>query len=216
MRRIAFLSLVLTSGCLGDQFADEAAVCAWAGSQVIALDETSAGGFTPNEVLALVGGAHDEVLSWTDGGETPLTITVTHDGGAVLWVDYELEDDGSGVELMLDCPDRLEFDAEVDFATEDEAFDEVWSVTVASALGEEASFFQRLDLDALGGTYEVTEVDPDDYDAVEARVSARFDAGGSTGEIVGQAEGSEGSGDEGVAYAENFDIATWEDPSPEE
>jgi hypothetical protein len=196
MRRIAFLSLVLTSGCLGDHLADEAAVCAWAGSQVIALDETSAGGFTPNEVLALVGGAHDEVLSWTDGGETPLTITVTHDGGAVLWVDYELEDDGSGVELMLDCPDRLEFDA--------------------AALGEEASFFQRLDLDALGGTYEVTEVDPDDYDAVEARVSARFDAGGSTGEIVGQAEGSEGSGDEGVAYAENFDIATWEDPSPEE
>ncbi|MBW2255860.1 MAG: hypothetical protein JRI25_14855 [Deltaproteobacteria bacterium] len=215
MRRLTFLFAVLVGGCLGEQMGDEAAVCAAVGSEVIALDEVAPGGFSPNDVLTYAAGTHAEILSWESGG-APLTLTVTHDGGDVLWVDYEWEDDGSGQELMLDCPDQLEIRARVTFATEDGSFDEGWWVTLASALGDQASFFQTLDLDALGGTYEVTEVDPDDFDAVDAHVSGRFDEDGSNGEIVGQAEGSEGSGPEGVAYAENFDIATWDDPSSEE
>ncbi|MSQ03106.1 MAG: hypothetical protein EXR71_14660 [Myxococcales bacterium] len=73
-----------------------------------------------------------------------------------------------------------------------------------------ASAFHELDLDALSGTYTVTEVDPADFDAVRALVSLEIGPLGAAGEISGQAEDSGDPADpDSTASATAFDIASF-------
>jgi hypothetical protein len=207
---------MLLGGCApwwnGGQSGEENVVCEAVDTVVLADGEDSSLGFGGDDLLALAGGEHAGTLAWAKGGETPVLVTVTHQGGEIRFEDREWTDDGSGMEPALgDCPDVVAGDVTLAFATEDGAFDESFELAIESADGAEASFWKELDLDALGGTYEVTEIDPAEYDAVRAFLQGTFDAEGSHGVVDGQAERVEGdpSDPDSTASATAFDIATW-------
>lgn len=177
------------------------------------LADTTPLGFTGQQVVDLVAGAHPTTLTWASGTGTDLALDVTVDTTTVLWSDNEWQDDGSGMEasaeMAMDCPDTLSVDATLGFTTADGAFAEDWAVSFTAATADLAALWYELDLDGLAGSYAVTEVDPADYDRVRAFLDLSVDAAGPSGVLDGQAEDDGDSSDpDGVASASHFDIAT--------
>lgn len=196
----------------GGQTGDEGAHCDPVESTTLGLDDDSPLGFSGADVLAVAGGEHTSTLRWAIGGTTALTVDVVHDG-TVKFVEYEWVDDSGQDIAALDCGDQLELGVTVSFATADGAFDESFVTRLDAVAGDAASLFEELDLDDLTGTYEVTtETDTSDYDDVTAWLTVDFAAAGWSGTVEGQGSGTDGSGPDGTAYAEGFDIAEW--PAP--
>ncbi|MBX2802576.1 MAG: hypothetical protein KTR31_33155 [Myxococcales bacterium] len=176
----------------------------------LALDEVSSLGFSPQEMLDLAAGTHVYTLRYGQlGTETELTVDVTHDTGAVEWVDYEVvyPDNGDTVlsEPALDCGDQVEIEIELGFSTADGAFAEVFDVRLQAAYAGEASVWQ--DLEQLSGSFDPWDHAPagNDFDDMRAWLSATFEEGRSSGRIDGQGSGEDGE----VAFAQSVDVGSW-------
>lgn len=207
----------------GGQFGEEAgARCEAVGATPLGADEVSALGFAPQALLDLAVGTHADTLAWAQlGTTTGVTLTVSHDGGAMELVDYEVvSEGGSGgmepaIEPALFCADQVEIEVAVSLTTDDGAFAESWTVRLAAAEAARASFSRELD--AVSGTFDPWDHAPagNTYDTMRAWVDVAFDAAGASGVISGQGEGVEG-GDrmdpDSVAYAESVDIGSWGAP----
>ena len=194
----------------GGQTGSEPAKCEPVQTTSIGLDETTPLGFTVSEALAFTEGSHTATLSWIAGESSELTVEVTPSSDGALFEEREYRSDESGIEMaMLGCQDAVVIEASVTFITEDGAFDEQWEFKLEAIQAEQVTGFQQLDLDKLGGSYQVTEVDPAEYDEITAFVDFSFEPERFSGEISGQASRVGGEGDDSVASATNFEIATW-------
>jgi hypothetical protein len=110
--------------------------------------------------------------------------------------------------LAVDCADHLQIDVPLAFSTEDGAFDESFAVTLRVPQVDAASFFYKIDVSALQGSYEVTEVDPAEFKAVTVHLSGALSSGAVSGTISGMAESHPtGSGPDGSVSGKPFGVA---------
>lgn len=210
------LVLILMVGCTFDpdpgQSGEELMSCSAVSTTEYALDDaTNPLGFAGQAIVDLAVASHAATFTWAkDGSTTDLTLDVTTAATTVLYRDMEWQDDGSGAEIAMaaaDCPDDLQLAVTVGFTTADGAFAESWDLDLSASSATEAYAYEELDLDALAGSYTVTEVDPSAYDAVRAFAELGFDSAGPWGVLDGQAEDNGDASDpDSVASAEHFAI----------
>lgn len=208
---MTLLPLMFLGAC-GGQSGEESVTwgCEPQSETPLAADESTPAGFTATDVATRVT-PFDGAFVWAAHDPSTLALTPTVDLSSARWVDYELASSGEGgIEPAMTCADVVELDASVGFATADgllaETFD--WALQAAD-LGL-ITAWDELDLDALAGTYTVTEVDLADYDGFTAYVSASWSGQGSFGELTGQATtAGDPSDPDSTASATNVPIATW-------
>ncbi|AUX41652.1 hypothetical protein SOCE26_030740 [Sorangium cellulosum] len=177
----------------------------------IGLDEASPLGFSANDALATVAGERSAELVWAKGGTTTATFSV----GAPTAARFVRSTEGTGSGLGLaelapaeGCADHLEIDVPLGFLTGDGAFAELLPATLRASQAGAATFHHDLDLDALEGTYEVTEVDPSEFRKVYVYLSGTLSADAVIGGVSGIAESHpSGSGPEASVSALPFNIA---------
>jgi hypothetical protein len=181
-------------------------------STPLGLDEVSPLGFSAADALPTIEGARTETLLWAKGGDTVLSLEALYVGGDTRFVESEYRSYGQTGAPVLDCPPAIEIDLDLDFATADGAFAETWQGTARAESAQSATFFHDLDLDALAGTYQVTEVEPADFDAVSVFASVVFSGQSVSGSLSGQATFSDGErpgDDDGSVSAQGFEVATF-------
>jgi hypothetical protein len=185
----------------------------------VTLDESTALGFTAHDLVDLVTPEFHGPLTWADETTTTLDLVIVSTGEA-WFVDSEVVP-GEGDQqpaIWPICDDRVEIAVTIQFTTEDGAFAESWDDRVAGTSATEAHWAHELDLDALGGDFDLVPfVDAEDYDELRAFVNGAVSAEtGSSGRISGQASGSEDCdpGDPCSSWAEEVDVATWGSPDP--
>ncbi|MEJ7733021.1 MAG: hypothetical protein WKG00_27965 [Polyangiaceae bacterium] len=180
-------------------------------STPLALDEVSTLGFSAADALPTLEGPRTETLLWAKGGDTVLSLEALYVGGETRLVESEYRSYGQTTP-ELDCPPAIEIDLDLDFATADGQFAETWQATARADSAQSASFFHDIDLGALTGTYQVTEVDPADYDSVSVFASVVFSGQAASGSLSGQATFSESDrtgDDDGTVGAELFEVASF-------
>ncbi|WP_437944286.1 hypothetical protein WMF27_16830 [Sorangium sp. So ce281] len=176
----------------------------------IGADDVSPLGFSAREALTAISGERSVPLTWAKGGSTTATVSVGELVAARFVRSTVAEGDSSGAEpaLAVDCSDHLQIDVPLAFSTEDGAFDESFAVTLRVPRVDAASFFYKIDLSALQGSYEVTEVDPAEFKAVTVYLSGALSSGAVSGTISGVAESHPtGSGPDALVSAQPFGVA---------
>lgn len=190
-------------------------------STELSFDEVSALGFAPRAILDLAEGSHEATFTYADGATTTLGL-LAYDATAARYVEStppEASDTAAGFgDAMWDsgdndpCPDRVEVDMSLDFATADGAFDEVWAMTMSSVDGVTVQIAAELDTDFAGSYVLEDHVTSTDWDELSAWVDGSIDASGTSGMLSAQASGSDDDCEPGevcTAWAENVDIGTW-------
>jgi hypothetical protein len=214
-RSLPLLALSLAA-CLEEDLPGEATMPTCADTATaLSLDEVSALGFAPADLLALSEGAHEETLTWADDRDTAVVVTVSAPTDA-RFVESEAvypDSDEPSPAIAIECSDRVEVDLQLSVATADGALDEAWDAVLSGERAELASVQVELDLGALGGSldFEAFVAEPA-YDDARAWVRADFDASGSSGAVEGQVSGEEegcDGGDDCFAWASLVPIATW-------
>lgn len=148
----------------------------------LALDETSALGFSAAEVLLWLEAAHTATLV-LDGESvgSELTVTVTSAGTANFVDQEEAADDGSGAEtpaIAAVCDDYLELDVGIDFATADGAFAEHWDVVLPVEQVAAAQVSIPLEVGAFVGSYTEPAAQVAECDTSRVQVDLYFSEGG--------------------------------------
>jgi len=177
------------------------------------LDERSPLGFSGDDLLDNVLGTHRETAAWVAGdGVTEVTLTLGWDGGPVLF--HDLEDlagpgDSTPAEASV-CADWVEVVVDLALSTDDGRFDEETTVSLV-AMDPEAPFVDfSLDPAALGGSYQVVEIEADRWDVLHLMVYNSFRGGGITGDVRLLAERTEAEdGEESVYDAAIEDVLIW-------
>ncbi|XXY49087.1 hypothetical protein WME91_54680 [Sorangium sp. So ce269] len=182
----------------------------------IGADVVSPLGFSANEVIAALSGERSAPLTWAKGGSTTAAVSL----GELVSARFVRSQPGQGggpegsgpgvaePALALDCADHLQIDVPLAFATEDGAFDESFSVKLRATQVDAGSFYHKIDLEALQGSYEVTEVDPAEFREVLVYLSGTLTSSAVDGTISGTAENHPiGSGPEGSVSAQPFNVA---------
>lgn len=183
---------------------------------VLSLDDATDLDFSGADVLAVVAGTHTGTFVWSKDGHTEgLTLTVGDTPTEVRFIDSVPIVDPDADLVMADevqCPNRVEIDVPVSFATETGAFDESWSSTILAYSLDEMGMTQDLDYTAMGGSYDLlSDVESTDYDTLRFGLQASFSPDGTSGTVSGQASGSEDCdpGDVCSAWAEMIDVGSW-------
>lgn len=213
-----FTALLITlSACApsdGGQVGEETIGCLPVDTQALALDETSPIGFSPMQVLELVDGSHAAPLRWANGSETVLTTSFSYASEA-NYQDREWIDDSTlggpqpepAPADLGDCPDIVELSMTVTMQTDDGALNESWTIALQAVSADSSGFYR--DIDGVQGTLDIDSYAPaGDFDSKHAFLNFSITAAGVSGEIVGQASGTDGD----VAFAENFAIASFGPP----
>jgi len=208
------IAVIAFAGCRDEnQNLDETGAYCEETSTVIDLDEQTALGFAAQEVIDALAFVHETDLVYGDGGTAALTIDLRFDGGEARYVDSEaVYPDGVSEASAILCDSYVEIDVTVDFFTDDGVFDETWALPLEATAADAASFrLNDLTPDDFAGSYDFLAFDPAEYDEVTTSVWAAFDMGGPRGDIseIATAE-TQGDGDEGVAFAENQTVASWD------
>lgn len=97
----------------------------------IDLDQTTSLGFSPRDLLNLAGGT--KYIDWTwdyREGSTKLVIRTANTTQTARYIDSVAVYPNGAPEVHIICPDRVEVDAWVTFATDDGAFNERWYSTI--------------------------------------------------------------------------------------
>lgn len=199
------------------------------------LDDETPAGVTPAQVLELIEGERVVELQYVEdsdnavhveiepggSGSTELSLALTHDGGEVRWIDAEeapLTGSGPVAAIAIECPDRLEIDARLGFATADGAFTELFDVVIRAEVDYEgvlglARITQRFDPEALVGALEILSISPADPVRVDHEIEVHYpligdadEIGEPLGWVGGGAEYRDGKGDDGVAGYGMFEL----------
>ncbi|WP_437580810.1 hypothetical protein [Sorangium sp. So ce887] len=176
----------------------------------IGADDVSPLGFSAREALSAISGERSAPLTWAKGGSTTATVSVG-ELVASRFVRSTLADSepgGAETTLAVDCSDHLQIDVPLAFSTEDGAFDESFAVTLRISQIDDVSFYHKIDLAALQGSYEVTEVDPAEFRKVIVYLSGTLSSSAVSGMISGIAESHPtGSGPDSSVSARPFSVA---------
>jgi hypothetical protein len=218
------LAIAAAAGCasesMGGQTGEEGSGCVPVQSTALASDERSALGVSAEQVVAGLGAEHRGQLTYDDGTATPVRIAFAYAGGEIAFVEHELRDeqrqerDGEvgaepALEPAAECQDLLRVAGTLDFETEDGAFDETWNVHLDADSPTTASVLHEIDLDALHGSFQVTQLDPDEWGEVDAFLSVRFRDGAPSGSLFLQAISGGGSNPNDSVSAQHFAIASF-------
>jgi len=181
--------------------------------RALQLNEEAPIGISGDDILLRAEGFHLSTLHYPDETSLPIEVTVTYSAGAVTFFDREVE--GSpDAETVAACIDTVEVAVIMDISSEDGIFDETGlPVHIVGIIENESSWSTTLNLEDLGGTYEVTEVDPTAFTDIEIAIEGTFVTQGSGGVIegLGWADGRRTTGAEPVSFA----IAEWVPPGQE-
>lgn len=199
MRR-AFLALLpLLASCSsatadGDYEADGGGECVETVT-VIGLDEVSALGFAPAELLTLAAGEHSSPMVWGTGimesiatvsfgpesGAGTLSATITHKGGEARYVastpKASEELDGG----FASCADRVEVDVEVTLASAGGALMETFVAPLRGTTAKVAALSHAVELKDLEGSLELTKVEPADVEVGAMQIELGISEGGLFG-----------------------------------
>jgi hypothetical protein len=218
--QVAFIlmSVHVFCGCVGAADGDTTPVgftpvestegsCDLVEERVLALDEEAPTRISGDDILLRAEGMHLSTLHYPDETTLPIEVNVVYSAGDVVFYDRDLV--GSpDVEVVEECIDAVEVAVLVDVVSDDGLFNEVGiPVHLVGIIENESHWEATLDVSTLGGTYEVTEVDPGAFDRIELRIEGFFVTQGSGGLITGVAI----SGEE----EETFDVAEWVPPGQE-
>lgn len=177
----------------------------------IGLDDASPLGFSAAEVIAAVSGERTAQLTWAKGGSTTATLSVGAPVAARFvesTVATGTPPNGQEPAIAVVCSDYLEIDVPLSFSTEDGAFAETFSLTLRATQADTAAFYHSIDLSALEGSYQVTEVDPAEFNKLWVYLSGTISGSAVSGEITGMAESfPSGSGPDATVSATRFDVA---------
>ncbi|WP_437728370.1 hypothetical protein [Sorangium sp. So ce861] len=180
----------------------------------IGADDVSPLGFSAREALSALSGERSAPLTWAKGGSTTVTVAAGELVAArfVRSTQAKVANSGPGgaesTAIAADCADHLQLDVPLAFSTEDGAFDEAFGVTLRVWQVDAGRFFRRIDLDALQGSYEVTEVDPTEFREVVVSLSGELTGSAVSGTISGIAENPpSGTGPEADVSARPFNVA---------
>ncbi|WP_438029949.1 hypothetical protein [Sorangium sp. So ce233] len=180
-------------------------------AEAIGADADTPLGFSAQDVVTALSGERSAPLTWANGGSTTATLSVGELVAARFVRSTTPPSSGSGgaeLALAVDCADHLQVEVPLAFSTEDGAFDETFTVTLRALRADSASFTHRIDLDALQGTYEVTEVNPAEFRKVIVYLNGTLSSTAVDGVISGVAESHPTSdGPDGVVSARMFDVA---------
>ncbi|GEM_PF-5274046 len=183
-------------------------------STVMTADEVSPLGFAAAEIIATASGSHDSPIFWTAGthdgpidievrpesGEGTLTVTIAHEGGEIRYVDSEPapSDENTNDGSWAECPDRVEIDVHVSARTGGGALDESFETTLEAKMPRHATFTYEVDLDALSGSFQVENGNPD-IEVGQANLEVGVSEFGIHGSLSGQLSMS-GDGWVGVGF----------------
>lgn len=158
-------------------------------------DELPAFGATVNDYLALVEGTFLGDFSWLPndgpltvehaGTTSPLTVTVTYEGGEIRLTEVELLGQSPGDPPEV-CGNRLEIDVTLGFATEDGLFAESFAVPLLiNSHSEEPqpSFYFSLDTEALDGQLSLDDFEYQNGEITDLVLMGNFDGGLVQGDL---------------------------------
>jgi hypothetical protein len=198
-------------GGLGGRTAEDGAGCNAVSSVNLAWSERSTLGFSADELLNALGAEHQARLTYADGTSTTLTLGLQRGtSGQVQFQQRQYTSDQSGRELAVDsdCDDVLSIPVTLSFTTNDGAFAESWALSLLADSATTATGYVPLELDALAGSYTVTEVDPAEFDDVVAFITLGFAAAAWSGSVSGQAIQSDAA-PSGTSSARSFSIGSF-------
>jgi len=113
------------------------------------------------------------------GTTSPLTVTVTYDGGEVRLTEVELLGQSPG-EAVEPCGNELEIDVTLEFATEDGLFAETFAVPLLAnshSEGPQPSFYFPLHLEAFVGQLALDDFTYEDGEINELTLMGQFEDG---------------------------------------
>lgn len=204
------ISLLLACGPRHGGTGVEGAYCEESATE-LGLDEASPLGFAAASVLAYTSGEQTGIFTWGAGGESDAVVSVAAADSA-RFVDGESVYPDPDAEPIT-CPDRVEIDATVAFATDDGSFDEHWDLALIATDDLALGFSTIIENGTFEGTYDLEEAVYDlDYDHLRARAEGAFDASGGTGSLYGEASGTQDCADSAsVCYdwTETIDVGSW-------
>jgi len=186
------------------------------------VDEVSPLGFAAADVLAFAAGEHESPLFWRDqaaegmvevgpeSGESTLSVSISHAGGEIRYIDSEpAEGEGGFEEGLSDCPDRLEIDVMAQIGSGGGALAESIPVTLMATHDLLARFVAAIEPEDIAGTMSVTSLDPAfDVEAIDLDVG--ISSYGLSGSITGMITSSDGE----TAVAGFVEYATFPSESP--
>lgn len=204
--RISAIALLLTSAAATACIAEpepfdldgetNGSACVGTPTVLASVDEVSPLGFAAADVLGFAAGEHESPLFWREqgsdsmvevgpeSGESTLSVTISHEGGEIRYVDYEPAEGEGGFEEGFDCADQLEIDVMVQIGSGGGALAESIPVTLTAAHPLLAHFAAAIEPEDIAGSMSVTSTDPQfDVGAID------FDVGvssyGLSGSITG-------------------------------
>jgi hypothetical protein len=181
---------------------------------MLAWSERSPLGFSASELLGALGSEHDGRLTYDDGTSTTLSLALARDAARnVEFQERAWVSDNSGAEIGtaigVECPNVVSMPVVLTFSSGDGAFAEGWSITLLAESMMRATAQVQLDLNALEGSFTVTQVDPAEFDDVLAYLALTLGSQGWSGTITGQATKTTGTGPDGNSSAQMFGIANF-------
>ena len=190
-------------------------------SVVESLDEIPAGfDSSVADILAEIGGNFAGTFTWTDGEgggwtvtyagtQSPLTASITHDGGEVRLYEVELDGMPPDGELGGLCNNYLQVDMQFDFATEDGVFAETLTLPIWIP-GPDAeslpAFYYEIDFATHMGSLTFEDFMIDQGTVTGVVLSGQIEETGLIGEVGMEVELSEGpEGIVGFGFMADYD-----------
>ncbi len=227
-QRIGLFALLLATavGCSGPnasggQTGSETGEC-WNVRTPLALDETSALGFSANDSLSLAQGVHTAAIQWLpvsdypygpESGSSSIDVTVTSLGSAM----YATTDSGTGsgsVQTEVGCAPAVLNNVAVTLHTTGGAFDESFDTTLASSTSDAATLNPTLLAGHIAGSFAFDPTALGSARLAQIDVNVSFQASDSgasafSGSLAATIEQSSGTGGESATSARQISLACW-------
>lgn len=228
--RVPAILLLLSSaatGCVAEPEPEPSDLAGENGSScvgtptVLAVDEVSPLGFAAADVLSFAAGEHASPLFWREqgsesmvevgpeSGESTLSVTITHAGGEIRYVDYEPAEGEGFEEDFSDCADQLEIEVMAQIGSGSGALAESIPVTLTATHDLLAHFSAAIEPEDIMGSMTVTSLDPQ-FDVGAIDLDVGISSYGLSGSITGMVSAE--MGDVGVAGFVDYAVFPSEEP----
>lgn len=197
--------------------------CVGTPTVLASVDEVSPLGFAAADVLSFAAGEHASPLFWREqgsesmvevgpeSGESTLSVTISHAGGEIRYVDMEPAEGEGGLEADLaeDCPDQLEIDVMAQIGSGGGALAESIPVTLTATHDLLAHFSAAIEPEDIMGSMTVTSLDPQ-FDVGAIDLDVGISSYGLSGSITGMISAE--MGDTAVAGFVDYAVFPSEEP----